>query len=336
MIGDAPLGPRAIDLTGRTFGRLRINRFHGRSASGKPLWLCDCACGGSAVVLTSQLRTGGTCSCGCLFRERRAEYQDRASAAPRKDLTNQVFGRLRVQGPGARRRRWICACACGRSEPREYDEDNLLAGRSKSCGCSRNRVRRDVPTDPERHRRKPLPLVRAGEILGGAAVVAASWEHTHRLARLTIMAQCACGSPLQTVLTARSIEKRLDTIRSDWRCGKCRTRHGSAQARAKLYQVAGELITMAELAKRGGLSMEGMRARLKRGLVPVEAVRPQSRGRLVLFGLRVTAEDMGRIAGVPPSTILDRLYKQRKTAEEAIAMASNHHNRRKRVAPSTP
>lgn len=61
-----------IDLTGRTFGRLKVieraadNGVYSRS---RPRWLCECECGNKAVVLGANLRAGMTKSCGCLRRE---------------------------------------------------------------------------------------------------------------------------------------------------------------------------------------------------------------------------------------------------------------------------
>jgi hypothetical protein len=323
-----PLGPRALDLTGRVFTRLRVIRFHSRSASGKPQWECLCDCGETAVVLSAQLVSGGTRSCGCLFRERVEADKSKAAAAPIADLIGRKFGHLTVLATGVRRRSWRCSCDCGKSDARDYEHDNLVEGRSKSCGCSRGRVNPANATTGDPKKRKQLPLVQPGSILGGATVVDAKWtrEHGQRIARLTISAVCACGGTINACFTARSIEQRLVELGREWLCSSCRTRRGASKAMGKSYLVGDEVVTMAELSKRGGLSMEGMRARLRNGESPGEAIQTRSRGRTVLFGRRVTAEEMAQIAGVPAKTILDRMYKQRKPPEVAIAMPSNHHN----------
>ena len=62
-----------IDLTGRTFGRLRvIERVPNDTIYGQqqPLWLCECECGNTTVVLGASLRAGLTQSCGCLRAEK--------------------------------------------------------------------------------------------------------------------------------------------------------------------------------------------------------------------------------------------------------------------------
>ena len=55
-----------IDIAGQQFGRLRVISREGTSSSRKTLWLCECACGNTALVTSNQLRRGRTNSCGCL------------------------------------------------------------------------------------------------------------------------------------------------------------------------------------------------------------------------------------------------------------------------------
>lgn len=59
---------KAIDLTGRAFGRLMVLE---RSENGgkEPRWLCACICGRKKVVFGSSLKSGQTRSCGCIARE---------------------------------------------------------------------------------------------------------------------------------------------------------------------------------------------------------------------------------------------------------------------------
>lgn len=58
------------DLTGRKFGRLTVTGFHGRNKYGQPIWACKCDCGNTSRVTSSDLRSGKTLSCGCLWKER--------------------------------------------------------------------------------------------------------------------------------------------------------------------------------------------------------------------------------------------------------------------------
>ena len=54
---------KPLDLSGLLYGRLTAVERIGSA------WMCRCACGGSKVVETKQLRSGKTASCGCLFRD---------------------------------------------------------------------------------------------------------------------------------------------------------------------------------------------------------------------------------------------------------------------------
>lgn len=60
---------KAIDLTGRKFGRLTVMRRDGVAINGNALWLCQCECGNVCTVNSYNLRSGVTKSCGCLSRE---------------------------------------------------------------------------------------------------------------------------------------------------------------------------------------------------------------------------------------------------------------------------
>lgn len=54
----------------------------------------------------------------------------------KRDLTNQIFGRLKVVSkatPNGYRAKWHCLCACGNTK--DVLEQNLLNGHVKSCGC---------------------------------------------------------------------------------------------------------------------------------------------------------------------------------------------------------
>ncbi len=67
--------PAKIDLTGKTFHRLKVIKESGRDAYGQVLWECECSCGsGKKVIVTgNDLRRNNTKSCGCLNKERYTE-----------------------------------------------------------------------------------------------------------------------------------------------------------------------------------------------------------------------------------------------------------------------
>lgn len=61
------------DMTGLRFGRLVVVEAIPGTKHKKLRWFCRCDCGGTAKVVTSNLRRGTTKSCGCMARERIAE-----------------------------------------------------------------------------------------------------------------------------------------------------------------------------------------------------------------------------------------------------------------------
>jgi len=115
--------PPVKAYVGKRFGKLTVTEYAGKVA-GMHRWKCLCDCGSETIVGQTLLQTGKTKSCGCLVNP------------PVKDLTGRKFGRLTVvsyEGNKNRQYFWRCVCECGNETVvRQY---NLLAGRTKSCGC---------------------------------------------------------------------------------------------------------------------------------------------------------------------------------------------------------
>ena len=126
---------RLKDLTGQRFGRLVAIRLLDERKNGKTVWECQCDCGNMTQVGISQLREGGTKSCGCLRNETIAQI-GRDSI---KDLTGQRFGKLvairlldeRKNG----KTMWECQCDCGNVI--QIGSSHLRSGSwgTRSCGC---------------------------------------------------------------------------------------------------------------------------------------------------------------------------------------------------------
>ena len=57
-----------IDLTGRTFDRLKVLYFVD-SVGNKGSWMCECSCSNRKIILGQSLTRGMTKSCGCFRRE---------------------------------------------------------------------------------------------------------------------------------------------------------------------------------------------------------------------------------------------------------------------------
>jgi len=58
------------DLTGHIFSRLTVISRAQNDKTQRAQWRCKCACGTQIIVVTHDLKSGNTKSCGCLKRER--------------------------------------------------------------------------------------------------------------------------------------------------------------------------------------------------------------------------------------------------------------------------
>lgn len=65
---------RALDLTGKKFGKLTAVRIVTRKP--RIIWLCTCECGGTKEVQASLIANGSVKSCGCLLRGVKDTWKD--------------------------------------------------------------------------------------------------------------------------------------------------------------------------------------------------------------------------------------------------------------------
>lgn len=82
------------DLTGQRFGRLvvvrRVEDYVQSNGKKEVQWLCNCDCGGKAIVRRSHLQSGCTQSCGCLFKEKLIEFNQATKSKVNKyDLSGE-------------------------------------------------------------------------------------------------------------------------------------------------------------------------------------------------------------------------------------------------------
>ena len=120
------------DLTGQTFGRLKVIDFAGRDSHGLLLWNCLCECGNTKIVTGSHLRYGEVLSCGCLAKEQRSINGKNS----REDHLGKVYGRLTVINiveSKSNKTMLLCKCICGNETI--VDQSNLKQKRVISCGC---------------------------------------------------------------------------------------------------------------------------------------------------------------------------------------------------------
>jgi len=88
---------RAVDLTGRSMGRLTVVRLADRGSRPARVWLCQCSCGNTKRVTSQELLRGDTKSCGCL----------RYDTTARRGRSNARHGEARTYKETPEYRAWI-------------------------------------------------------------------------------------------------------------------------------------------------------------------------------------------------------------------------------------
>jgi len=127
-----------IDIVGLKFGRWFVaNLCEEKNDNGSYQYNCICDCGTSSLVSRASLSSKRSQSCGCLQRELRKQQGATHTCNP-LDIVGETFGRLKVQGLNAQRGKrnqyqYLCVCDCGSFK--NVERDNLVAGRTRSCGC---------------------------------------------------------------------------------------------------------------------------------------------------------------------------------------------------------
>lgn len=58
-----------LDRKNMRYGRLLVKEYKGKDIRGKHLWLCLCDCGNEKIVVSDNLSSGKSKSCGCLKNE---------------------------------------------------------------------------------------------------------------------------------------------------------------------------------------------------------------------------------------------------------------------------
>ena len=121
------------DIIGLRYGRLVVlaEVEPKRDPNGRPRrrYFCLCDCGNEVYVLGEALSSGNTLSCGCYRNELSSKRKE-------KDLTGQTFFRWYIEGEAFRDKygiHWFARCICGNTGT--PTTNNLLSGKSNSCGC---------------------------------------------------------------------------------------------------------------------------------------------------------------------------------------------------------
>ena len=83
-----------LDLTGKCFGKLVVNKRLGKPGRRKTvMWLCDCECGGDIICSTSDLLNGKILDCGCENEKRKNEKKNNKIKKLVKEYKEKYLGK---------------------------------------------------------------------------------------------------------------------------------------------------------------------------------------------------------------------------------------------------
>lgn len=274
------IGVRYEDLTGRKFGRLLAVQDVGRSERKAALWLCKCDCGRETTVRSTDLRKGGTASCGCLKREN-------TSARRLVDLSGKRYGNLlvisRAENSAHGKAMWNVRCDCG--SEKAIIGSSMTGGRTISCGCAhRERMltaskTHGMSNSPEYKAwasmisRCKYPSATGFENYGGRGIkVCEQWESSFEN-----FYSCVGARP-----TSQHSLDRFPDVDGNYEPGNVRWASVVEQARNKrssmLITVDGETKALAEWCETLGLQYGTVNSRIRKlGWSPEEALGLQER-----------------------------------------------------------
>lgn len=210
----APLAvprPPAIDIAGRTFGRLTvIQRASGPVKHGQQVrWTCRCSCGREHVVGGYHLRSGRTISCGCASVEalvaRSLKHGERSSAEYRTWC--HILRRCLVQAAKDYPRyggRGITVCRRWREDFSAFLAD---VGRRPSARHSLDRIKNERGYEPGNVRwataREQANNRRDNRTLThrGRTMTIAAWAREAGLNRGTLRSRIDSGWSIDAALT---------------------------------------------------------------------------------------------------------------------------------------
>lgn len=102
---------RKINRVGDRYGKLLVIEEDTKKGNrGQIKWICRCDCGNVTSILTDNLRTGITKSCGCLRNEALIDE------VGNKYGGLKVISRVKNDKKNDRQARWLCLCVCGKEK----------------------------------------------------------------------------------------------------------------------------------------------------------------------------------------------------------------------------
>lgn len=283
---------RALDLVGKTFGRLVVVSRDYRRFGKNPYWLCQCVCDSSEVSVDgSSLKRGYTTSCGCKGRESKPKRSTKYV-----DLTGRVFGSKTVTGRDLDRAgtsaAWWCKCTCGKIVSKMTGDLKKIGARNTACGCDR----------AERYRQLSARRVAAITTHGHAKTKANTSEYS---SWRNMISRCTNQNhPSFKDYGGRGISV----------CGRWLGKYGFQNFLEDMGRRPSPAHSIDRRENNGNYELANCRWATraeqdnnKRDNVVVAA-----------FGKRMTMTEWGKETGIPPRTLRSRLNSKTFTIEEAL------------------
>lgn len=257
---------RKLDpIIGKTFGHLTVIDFD-QVKNGRTHWLCKCDCPAGTItsVARNNLVCGGTVSCGD-SRYHRTE-----------DLVGQVFGKLTVLSRDNAKRNghdtyWICECNCEDRTIVSVPRYRLLHGHTTSCGCYHREVARKCCTT---HGLYSHPLHRVwANMKQRCDNENSTYYHRYGERGIHVCDEWADFENFYNWAMDNGYDHGLTLERMDNNRGYCpencvwadRVVQANNRSTNRLIEYAGEEHTMAQWARKLGVSYSTLKCRVDRG-----------------------------------------------------------------------
>lgn len=298
-----------IDLIGKKFGKLTVVS-RAKNIDGRCAWLCQCECGNNVIVSSSNLRRGGTKSCGCIRRE---------------NLTGQKFGRLTAicfvradkQKTGSTKSLWRWKCDCG-NEIEVYAE-RVKSGNTKSCGCYEKEIASKISKTHGMSKTRIYHIyigmknrcnnqnTKIYKNYGGRGInICNEWNSESGFENFYSW----------SIKNGYSDELTIDRIdnNGDYCPENCRWTTNKEQQRNKrnntIIVYENKSYVLSELAEKTGINGTTLQSRIKSGMSIEEAVNYKKKEIIIaLNGKENTIREWSRITGIPYNTIYARCRK---------------------------
>lgn len=208
---------RAYDLTGQTFGKLRV--LSRVVVDRRTKWLCVCDCKATRLVDAGNLVSGNTRSCGCGHREmmlRRNKAMTKHGLTGSPEYQTWLHIKQRCYDPNAAGYdryggRGIVVCDRWKDDPAAFIQD---MGPRPGAEYSVDRINNDGPYSPEncrwatriqqaRNTRRTTMLTYKGE-----TKPLNDWAEMHGLAVMTVRSRLSAGWDVERALTTPPMNHR--------------------------------------------------------------------------------------------------------------------------------